>query len=31
MASKVKKSEPGPVEKLNAWKVAQQQLRTSPS
>ena len=27
MASKVKKIDPAPVEKLNAWKVAQQQLR----
>ena len=27
MSSKVKKVEPAPIEKLNAWKVAQQQLR----
>jgi len=27
MSSKVKKTEPAPAEKLNAWKVAQQQLR----
>ena len=27
MSSKVKKAEPAPIEKLDAWKVAQQQLR----